>query len=135
MQSRRTQLLWQPEGSNVKGMAAEEFKKKESEKGSMDSSRVSGASTQGYMTISRLEKPQEAVHSKVSTCRSDVGGGRRVPPLGERERLSRDLLGDIRHLERIKRSNLGHGYTNVNTIKLPTHLAKYISEIWKSSIQ
>jgi hypothetical protein len=94
----------------------------------MKDSRVGGAS-QGYMTISRLEKPRKAANGKATT---DGGAGRlRVPALGRR-RTRLELLGEMQQLER---TSLMHGYTNTKSLKLPTHLAKYISEIWKSSIQ
>ncbi len=100
--------------------------------GGMKDSRVGGAS-RGYMTISRLEKPPKVASSKASMCTSDGGAGRlRVPALGRR-RTRLELLGEMQQLER---TSLMHGgYTNTKILKLPTHLAKYISEIWKRSIQ
>ena len=131
MQSHRTPLLWQPEDSSVMGMVADEVLRGGSGKGSMKSSRMGGASQQGYMTISRLEKPPGAAYCKGSTCTTDdaTRPRRRSPALGQRERIRLELLGEMQQLER---SSLRHRYTNT---KLPTHLAKYISEIWKSSIQ
>lgn len=134
MQSHRTQLLWQPEDSSVMGMAADEVLRGGSGQDSVKSSKVGGASQQGYMTISRLEKPPEAAYSKASTCSTDAAARsrRRLPALGQRERIRLELLGEMQQLER---SSLRQGYTNTTTLKLPAHLAKYISEIWKSSIQ
>ena len=103
-----------------------------SEQGSVSGSGVDGAMQPGYMTISRLEKPTEGAYSKASTCTTDATARRRGLARGERERIRLELLGD---LQRTKGSSLRHGYTSKNTLKLPTHLASYISEIWKSSIQ
>ena len=104
--------------------------------GSVNGSRVGGASQQGYMTISRLEKPPEvAAYSNATTCTTDIGAGRRALALRQRERVRLDLLGEMQQMESTKAASLRHGYANTNMLKLPTHLAKYISEIWKSSIQ
>lgn len=133
MQNPRTRILWQPEDSSVQ-MATVEPWRGGSEQGCVSSS---GASQRGYMTISRLEKPPAVACSKTSTSTT----GKRVssPVLtGQMDRIRQKLLREMQQLERTKthqRSGLEHGYTNKTTLKLPTHLAKYISEIWKSSIQ
>lgn len=89
----------------------------------MKESGVGGASQQAHMTISRPKKlGPKAAQSKAGT---DAGDGRT-------ERVRLELLGEMQLLER---TSLVHGYSNTKTLKLPTHLAKYISEIWKSSIQ
>ena len=138
IQSPRTQLLWQPEDSSaLMGMAANELQRGESGQSCVSSSRVGGAVQQGYITISRLEKPPEVACSKTTTHTTEK---RVTAPVltGQMDRLRLKLLGEMQQLERTNKiggSSLERGVTNKTALKLPTHLAKYISEIWKSSIQ
>ena len=89
---------------------------------SVKESGVGGASQQGHMIISRLDPEKLGPKAAQSKAGADTGGGRR-------ERLRLELLGEMQLLEK---NSLMH---NRKTLKLPTHLAKYISEIWKSGIQ